>query len=102
MNNPKIMRCIEISKHGGPEVLKSTIRPVPKIIGNEVLIKVRAAGVNRPDCLQRQGLYPPPAGQTDLLGLEVSGTIIKTAKVADQFNVGTEVTALVSGGGYSG
>ena len=76
MNIPEKMQCIEITRPGGPEVLAPSLRKVPIPKGNEVLIKVAAAGVNRPDCLQRKGVYPPPAGETDIPGLEVSGKIV--------------------------
>ena len=95
------MQCIEISETGGPQVLRPTWRNIPNLVNNEALIKVYAAGVNRPDCLQRQGTYPPPAGQTDIPGLEVSGQIVQLKNNARNFKVGDKVTALVSGGGYS-
>ncbi len=95
------MRAIEISQPGGPEVLRLTERPVPQPGAGEVLIKVQAAGVNRPDVLQRKGAYAPPAGASDLPGLEVSGTI-ESGDVKDSgFRIGDEVCALVAGGGYS-
>ncbi len=70
------MQAIEITQPGGPEVLKPTQRPVPMPKPNEVLIKIKAAGVNGPDVTQRKGLYNPPAGVTDIPGLEVSGVIV--------------------------
>ena len=71
------MKVVEIKKHGGPEVLYIGSRPVPKPKKNEVLIKVKAAGVNRPDILQREGDYPPPKDESDILGLEVSGEVVE-------------------------
>src|SRR4051812_32630165 len=97
------MMVIEISKFGGPEVLVPAERPRPVPAAGEVLIKVAAAGVNRPDVLQRRGGYPPPAGASDIPGLEVSGTIAEIAPGgnAGGFQIGDEVCALVSGGGYA-
>ena len=101
MNIPEKMQCIEITRPGGPEVLAPSLRKVPIPKGNEVLIKVAAAGVNRPDCLQRKGVYPPPAGETDIPGLEVSGKIVSKSSKSQIFGIGDNVTALVPGGGYS-
>ncbi len=95
------MQAVEISQPGGPEVLRLTERPLPQPAAGEVLIRVQAAGVNRPDVLQRKGAYAPPAGASDLPGLEVSGTI-ESGDVADSgFKVGDQVCALVAGGGYA-
>ena len=96
------MRCVEIEGKGGPpEVLKATTRPRPAASDGEVLIRVGAAGVNRPDVLQRQGGYPPPAGASDIPGLEVAGTVAALGANAGAWNVGDPVCALVSGGGYA-
>ena len=95
------MRVVEIKKHGGPEVLYIGSRPIPKPKNNEVLIKVKAAGINRPDILQREGKYPPPKGASDILGLEISGKIIEIGKKTKNIKIGDKVCALVSGGGYS-
>ncbi|MEK2689680.1 NAD(P)H-quinone oxidoreductase [Bdellovibrio sp. GT3] len=95
------MKVIEISTPGGPEVLKVAERPTPKPKEGEVLIKVKAAGVNRPDCAQRQGTYPPPPGASDLLGLEVSGEIVEVGPHVKRWRVGDPVCALVNGGGYA-
>jgi len=98
------MIVIEISKFGGPEVLVPADRPRPVPAPGEVLIEVAAAGVNRPDAAQRRGGYPPPAGASDIPGLEVSGTIAEIAPggiSAGGFQIGDEVCALVSGGGYA-
>ncbi len=101
MSLPDHMQAIEIAAPGGPEVLVPCRRPVPQPGPDEVLIQVRAAGVNRPDIMQRQGLYPPPPGASDLPGLEVSGEIVKSGSGVDRFTEGQAVTALVAGGGYA-
>jgi putative PIG3 family NAD(P)H quinone oxidoreductase len=95
------MIAIEITQPGGPEVLVPVDRPEPTIGPGEVLVKVAAAGVNRPDVLQRQGRYPPPPGITDIPGLEIAGTIARIASDVTAWQVGDRVCALVSGGGYS-
>ena len=96
------MRCVEIEGTGGPpEVLKAATRPRPAPGEGEVLIRVAAAGVNRPDVLQRQGNYPAPPGASDILGLEVAGTVVARGTNASAWNVGDAVCALVSGGGYA-
>jgi NADPH2:quinone reductase len=97
---PKRMRAIEIAAHGGPEVLRPVERPVPDLAAGEVLIRVTAAGVNRPDLMQRMGKYPPPAGATDIPGLEVSGEVVALREVST-WRVGDDVCALVAGGGYA-
>ncbi|MGB0748463.1 MAG: NAD(P)H-quinone oxidoreductase [Magnetospiraceae bacterium] len=98
---PPTMTCIEISEPGGPEVLRPIQRPVPMPGPDEILIKVAAAGVNRPDMLQREGGYPPPPGASDIPGLEVAGTIV--ARGSDDIDLleGDAVCALVTGGGYA-
>jgi NADPH:quinone reductase len=98
---PQTMTVIEANGAGGPEVLGPASRPLPALAQGEVLIEVAAAGINRPDVLQRQGLYPPPKGASDLLGLEVSGRIVKLGAGASRFKLGDEVCALVNGGGYA-
>jgi NADPH2:quinone reductase len=95
------MLAIEISSPGGPDVLVPVERPVPSISAGEVLVKVAAAGVNRPDVLQRQGRYPPPPGVTDIPGLEIAGTIEAIGPAVTSWRVGDAVCALVSGGGYA-
>ncbi len=100
MTIPSEMTCIEITEPGGPEVLKSTLRPVPAPQAGEILIRVRAAGVNRPDCVQRQGHYAPPEGVTDIPGLEVAGEIAALGDGVSGLKIGESVCALVSGGGY--
>ncbi len=98
---PSQMRAIEISTPGGPEVLRPGQRRVPAPAAGEVLIEVAAAGVNRPDVLQRKGGYPPPPGASDIPGLEVSGTIVGLGAQVKDWNIGDEVCALVTGGGYA-
>ena len=95
------MRAVEISQPGPPEVLKPVDRPDPVPATGEVLIRVVAAGVNRPDILQRRGAYPPPPGASDLPGLEVSGTIEALGEGVTEWRVGDRVCALLSGGGYA-
>jgi len=97
----KKMIAIEIPQPGGPEVLVPVERPVPAIGPGDVLVKVGAAGVNRPDVLQRQGRYPPPPGITDIPGLEVAGTIEAVGSSVTSWQPGDRVCALVSGGGYA-
>jgi NADPH2:quinone reductase len=93
------MRAVEITKPGGPEVLKPAERPKPVPQENEILVKVAAAGVNRPDVLQRTGNYPVPPGASDIPGLEVAGEVVEGSK--KHFKLGDKVCALVSGGGYA-
>lgn len=95
------MKAVEISKPGGPEVLKLVERPMPEPKAGEVVIKVSAAGVNRPDVFQRAGSYPPPPGASDLPGLEVAGEIVGGDAAAGGFAVGDKVCALTAGGGYA-
>lgn len=95
------MICIEITKPGGPEVLRLAERPDPVPGPGEVLIRVAAAGVNRPDILQRLGSYPPPPGASDIPGLEVAGTVASLGDGVADWRVGDQVCALVSGGGYA-
>ena len=95
------MIAIEISAFGGPEVLVPVERPRPVPRAGEVLIKVAAAGVNRPDASQRRGGYPPPPGASDIPGLEVAGTIVELGADAGAWRVGDSVCALVAGGGYA-
>lgn len=98
---PRSMRCIEVSQPGAPDGLKLTERPVPDMQTGEVLIRVAASGVNGPDIYQRQGLYPPPPGVTDIPGLEISGTVVARGDGVGGWSVGDEVCALVTGGGYA-
>ncbi len=98
---PSTMTVVEITESGGPEVLKPAERPVPVPADGEVLIKVVAAGVNRPDVLQRLGGYPPPPGASDIPGLEIAGTVVALGDNADGIPIGDNVCALVTGGGYA-
>ncbi len=98
---PAQMTAIAISKPGGPEVLVPEQRPVPKPGPNEILIKVEAAGVNRPDVLQRMGLYPVPPGASDLPGLEVAGEVVALGEGVTKRKIGDKVMSLVAGGGYA-
>jgi NADPH2:quinone reductase len=98
---PDVMTAIEISTPGGPEVLVPVQRAVPVPGPGELLLKVAFAGVNRPDVIQRKGLYPAPPGASDLPGLEVSGTVAATGEGVDAALIGTRQCALVSGGGYA-
>jgi putative PIG3 family NAD(P)H quinone oxidoreductase len=98
---PDVMRCIDPEAAGGPEVLRVTRRPVPVAGPGEVLVRVAAAGVNRPDVMQRQGQYPPPPGAPSILGLEIAGTIVAVGPDTDGAIKGQPVCALIAGGGYA-
>lgn len=98
---PNTMMAVEITEPGGPEVLRPTERQIPRPAQGEVLIRVAAAGVNGPDLMQRRGQYPPPAGASDIPGLEVAGTVVELGDGVTGLAVGDPVTALVTGGGYA-
>jgi NADPH:quinone reductase len=98
---PATMTAIGITSAGGPETLVPQERPVPRPGAGEILVKIDAAGVNRPDVAQRMGVYPPPAGVTDIPGLEVAGVVAACGPGGARWKEGDEVTALVSGGGYA-
>jgi putative PIG3 family NAD(P)H quinone oxidoreductase len=98
---PEQMTVIAIRKPGGPEVLTPELRPVPRPAAGEILVKVAAAGVNRPDIMQRMGLYPPPPGATDIPGLEISGEVVARGTDVRRWKNGDLVMALVVGGGYA-
>ncbi|PHM38674.1 phenolpthiocerol synthesis type-I polyketide synthase PpsC [Xenorhabdus mauleonii] len=98
---PKNMAAIEIVHPGEPDVLTLTKMPVPDIGPEEILVKVAAAGVNRPDVMQRRGYYPPPPGASDIPGLEISGTVAALGADVKNHAVGDQVCALVAGGGYA-
>ncbi|HEY4444938.1 MAG TPA: NAD(P)H-quinone oxidoreductase [Steroidobacteraceae bacterium] len=102
MSVPLEMTVIEIAAPGGPEQLKVARRPVPQPGEGEVLVRVAAAGVNRPDVMQRQGRYPPPPGASDLPGLEIAGEIVALGPKVSGLSIGDKVTALLAGGGYAG
>jgi NADPH2:quinone reductase len=101
MAEPLSMRAIAISEPGGPEALVVEDRPVPVPAEGEILIAVAAAGVNRPDVMQRKGQYPPPPGAPDIPGLEVSGVVARVGRGVDRWSEGDQVVALVAGGGYA-
>lgn len=98
---PDEMIVIEIPEPGGPEVLRPAKRPLPSPGSEEVLVKVAAAGVNRPDVMQRKGMYPPPPGAPDTPGLEIAGEVVAVGDAVSSIRVGDRVCALVSGGGYA-
>src|SRR2546430_17260325 len=98
---PRTMTAVEIRVPGAPQVLRAVQRPVPQPLAGEVLIRAVAAGVNRPDVLQRKGLYPPPAGITDIPGLEVAGEVVRLGSGVHEPQQGARVCALVAGGGYA-
>src|SRR5436853_2903058 len=98
---PAKMRAVEISQPGGPEVLKLSERPLPQPKAHEILVKVAAAGVNRPDVLQRSGNYPVPPDASDLPGLEISGEVVARGSAVTLWKIGDAVCALAHGGGYA-
>ncbi len=101
MGLPSTMHAIKISESGGPDVLKQVERPVPQPAVGQILIKVMAAGVNRPDALQRAGAYAPPPTASDLPGLEAAGVVAAVGQGVSRWNIGDEVCALLPGGGYA-
>jgi len=101
MSLPSQMRAVEVSKPGGPEVLRPVERPLPSPKPSEILVKVAAAGVNRPDVLQRMGNYPVPPDASDLPGLEIAGEVVATGSAVKMWKPGDKVCALVHGGGYA-
>lgn len=98
---PETMRVVEIASPGGPEVLRAAERPVPRPGAGEILIRVHAAGVNRPDALQRAGAYDPPPGASDLPGLEAAGEVVAVGEGGSRWAPGDRVCALLPGGGYA-
>jgi len=100
-NLPTTMTVIQARQPGAPEVLEPVVRSVPVPAAGEVLVKVAAAGVNRPDLMQRQGKYPPPQGASEVLGLELSGVVVVVGANVSRWRAGDRVTALVAGGGYA-
>lgn len=98
---PAMMKAVEIAQPGGPDVLRLVARPVPRPGAGDVLVQVAAAGVNRPDLMQRQGKYPPPSGASDIPGLEIAGTVVALGDNAARWRLGDRVCALVAGGGYA-
>src|SRR6188508_2175736 len=98
---PSQMTAIGIKAAGGPDMLAPEQRPVPQPGAGEILVKVAAAGVNRPDVMQRKGLYPPPPGAPDIPGLEIAGEIVALGSDVKRWKIGDRIMALVSGGGYA-
>lgn len=101
MTLPETMRCITVPEPGAPEAMRLETAPLPVLRDDEILIRVQAAGVNRPDVQQRMGLYPPPPDASPLLGLEVAGEVVALGAMASGFFPGHKVTALCNGGGYA-
>lgn len=101
MTQSKMMRAVEISTYGGPEVLVETTRPIPEAAAGEVVIKLAYAGVNRPDALQRAGRYKPPSSASDLPGLEGAGEVVSVGEGVHNVSIGDSVCALLAGGGYA-
>jgi NADPH2:quinone reductase len=100
-STPATMTAVAITAPGGPEVLKATTLPTPKAGPGQILVKVAAAGVNRPDVAQRMGVYPPPPGHSPLPGLEIAGTVAEAGAGVTRWKAGDQVCALVNGGGYA-
>lgn len=98
---PATQTVVAIPTPGGPDALVPETRPVPAPGPGEILVKVAAAGINRPDVLQREGGYPPPKGASDIPGLEIAGTVVAVGEGATRFALGAEVVALLQGGGYA-
>lgn len=98
---PQTMRHVDLTAPGGPEAMKIVEGPVPQPKAGEVLVKVHAAGVNRPDVAQRQGTYPPPPGASPILGLEVAGEVVALGEAVSGFSIGEKVAGLANGGGYA-
>ncbi|HEU0071473.1 MAG TPA: NAD(P)H-quinone oxidoreductase [Alphaproteobacteria bacterium] len=98
---PASMTAVEVAEPGGPDALRPATRPLPTLKPGELLVKVAAAGVNRPDVLQRKGGYPPPPGASDIPGLEIAGTVVALGSGATRWQIGDKVCALVTGGGYA-
>jgi putative PIG3 family NAD(P)H quinone oxidoreductase len=95
------MQVVEITAAGGPEVLQTATRPLPQPGADQVLVQVATAGVNGPDLMQRQGLYPPPKGASDLPGLEIAGTVVARGSNVTDWSIGDQLCALTDGGGYA-
>jgi NADPH:quinone reductase len=101
MTVQEMMMAIDPAQPGGPEVLQPVERPVPTPVAGQVLVKVAACGINRPDVMQRKGMYPPPPGAPTIPGLEIAGEIVALGEGVDQIMLGQRVCALVAGGGYA-
>jgi NADPH2:quinone reductase len=98
---PEMMTAIDIVEPGGPEALQPVQIPTPNPASGEILVQVEAAGVNRPDVIQRKGDYPPPPGASPIPGLEIAGTVVAKGESTSRYHIGDKVTALVTGGGYA-
>ena len=98
---PLAAPAVEISSFGGPDNLRLVDLAIPEIGPDDVLIRIEAAGVNRADAVQRMGHYPPPPGESEILGLEVAGTVAALGQSVSQFKIGDPVCALLAGGGYA-
>lgn len=101
MSLPATMRHVDLTTHGGPEVMRLVEGPLPSPRPGEILVRVEAAGVNRPDVAQRQGSYPPPKDASPILGLEISGEIVGLGTGVTDFQIGDRICALANGGGYA-
>lgn len=100
-NLPQTMQAIRLNSFGDWQELQLATHKVPPILAGELLVKVEAAGVNRPDILQRKGHYPPPQGASEILGLEIAGIVVAKSSFANKYNVGDRICGLVAGGGYA-
>ncbi|MCJ8517437.1 putative PIG3 family NAD(P)H quinone oxidoreductase [Pseudorhizobium tarimense] len=98
---PQQMRHVDLQSFGGPEVMQLATGPVPQLRPGEIIVKVEAAGVNRPDVAQRSGNYPPPKDASPILGLEVAGTVVALGEGVSRFTIGDKVCGLANGGGYA-
>ncbi|GES44531.1 NAD(P)H quinone oxidoreductase [Rhizobium dioscoreae] len=98
---PSEMRFVDLPSFGGPEVMTIARKPLPVLQPGEILVRVEAAGVNRPDVAQRQGTYPPPKEASPILGLEISGEVVDVAPAVTEFSIGNKVCGLANGGGYA-
>lgn len=98
---PDEMTVIEIAAPGEAQMLRPALRAIPEVKAGEILVRVRAAGINRPDVLQRQGHYPPPPGASDIPGLEIAGEVVAVGEGSGRFRPGDQVVALLAGGGYA-
>src|ERR1700753_859407 len=101
MSLPREMTVVEIAAPGGPEQLRTAVRPLAQPGNDEVLVRVEAAGINRPDVMQRQGRYPPPPGASDLPGMEIAGEVVALGTDVENLKLGERITSLLPGGGYA-
>jgi len=98
---PSEMRFVDLPSFGGPEVMTIARKPLPVLKAGEILVRVEATGVNRPDVAQRQGTYPPPKDASPILGLEIAGEVVDVAPGVKEFAIGNKVCGLANGGGYA-